>query len=166
MGSALHTLCDREQTRFLPRLQSLKYCTVLEGVSDWAGRFIRGVLQGNTALYWRVYLIGQGASYAVLQGAQRTLTQAAVAEVLPDADVAQLGRDHLTDLQQHSSTLPLHLQSSTHRVHLQNQHRHLGGGTHTAARRVNSPRSTGSHTPSANKNNASNASSLVTTACV
>lgn len=55
------------------------------------------------------------------------LTQTAVAEVLPETHVAQLGGRDLAHLQSHSGALAHRLHAHTHRLHFQYQHRHLGG---------------------------------------
>ena len=55
------------------------------------------------------------------------LTQAAVAEVLSEADVAQLAGCDLAHLQSHDRALAHRLHANTHRLHLQHQHRHLEG---------------------------------------
>jgi hypothetical protein len=54
-------------------------------------------------------------------------TQAAVAEVLSEADVSQLCGSDAAHLQRHSRALPSHFHPPTHTLHLQHQHRHLGG---------------------------------------
>lgn len=53
------------------------------------------------------------------------LTQAAVAEVLSEADISQLAGCDLAHLQSHSCTLAHGLHAHTHRLHLQHQYRHL-----------------------------------------
>lgn len=53
------------------------------------------------------------------------LTQAAVAEVLSQADVTQLAGRDLSDLQSHSGALAHRLHAHAHRLHLQHQHGHL-----------------------------------------
>lgn len=72
------------------------------------------------------------------------LTQAAVAEVLPEADVAQLAGRDLADLQSHGRALAHRLHAHTHRLHLQHQHRHLEEGDtqrHTESRKIQITRS-------------------------
>lgn len=54
------------------------------------------------------------------------LTQTAVAEVLPETHVAQLGGRDLAHLQSHSGAVAHRLHAHTHRLHFQYQHRHLG----------------------------------------
>lgn len=56
-----------------------------------------------------------------------SLTKAAVAEVLTEADVAQLAGCDLAHLQSHGRALARHLHAHTHRLHLQHQHGHLDG---------------------------------------
>lgn len=53
------------------------------------------------------------------------LTQAAVAEVLSQADISQLARCDLPDLKGHSGALTHRLHPYAHRLHLQHKHRHL-----------------------------------------
>lgn len=60
----------------------------------------------------------------------RILTQAAVAEVLSQADVAQLAGRDLSDLQSHGGALAHRLHAHAHRLHLQHQHRHLQAREH------------------------------------
>lgn len=53
------------------------------------------------------------------------LTQAAVAEVLSQADVAQLAGSDPAHLQRHGRALAKRLHGHAHRLHLQHQHGHL-----------------------------------------
>lgn len=59
------------------------------------------------------------------------LTKAAVAQVLSEADVAQLAGNDPAHLQSHGRALALHLHAHTHWLHLQHQHRHLQARTNT-----------------------------------
>lgn len=56
---------------------------------------------------------------------RRLLTQTAVAEILAEADVAQLAGRDLSNLQSHGGALAHRLHPHAHRLHLQHQHRHL-----------------------------------------
>lgn len=56
---------------------------------------------------------------------RRLLTQTAVAEVLSEADVAQLAGCDLAHLQSHGRAVAHRLHAHTHRLHPQYQHRHL-----------------------------------------